>query len=273
VTVARRLAALETSLSPTGRILAWLDEAHAFGSLSAYVDSLLDQPPEAFSINRLAHDAASAARLDLSRKPAEVVDAAVRRALRATIFRFDLVIRINVVAHELIDREALLYLVFAGQLGLLVSADRAERRSDPTHLRRMAQCRDLTALRVAELVAAQEARSSAERRYLDGHPALFPDGVDHWVERLRLAEELAVMADRIAELDGVPPAAPADPDALATRAAVLAADLVEPARAAALEKLDEGGQALTIATAWLRSKLEPLPAVTDPDGLPPAATR
>ena len=35
------------------------------------------------------------------------------------------------------------------------------------------------------------------------------------------------------------------------------ADLVEPAKAAALDKLDEGQRALGIANAWLRTKLAP----------------
>jgi hypothetical protein len=43
VTLVRRLGAVEQSLTPTQRVLAWLDEAHAFGTLSAYVDFLLDQ--------------------------------------------------------------------------------------------------------------------------------------------------------------------------------------------------------------------------------------
>jgi hypothetical protein len=85
---------------------------------------------------------------------------------------------------------------------------------------------------------------------------LFPDGIDQWSEQLRLNQELAVMAERIAELDGLPPAASTDPDIVARRAAVLAADLTEPARSSALEKLDEGLQAHRIATGWLRSKLE-----------------
>jgi hypothetical protein len=33
------------------------------------------------------------------------------------------------------------------------------------------------------------------------------------------------------------------------------ADLVEPAKAAALDKLDEGQRALGIATGWLRAKM------------------
>jgi hypothetical protein len=187
VTVARRLAALETSLGPTERVLAWLDEAQAFGSLTAYVDSLLDQPPETFPINRLAREAASAARTEMKR-PAEAVDEAVRRALRATIFRFELVVRINVLAHEMIDREALIYAALAGQLAILVSDERTERRSDPAYSRRMAQCRDISAGRVVELLAAQEARSIVEQRYLGGHPALFLDGIDQSAEQLRLAQ-------------------------------------------------------------------------------------
>ena len=106
MTVARRLDALETSLMPTGRVIAWLEEAHAYGSLSAYVAYLVDQPAEAFPINRLTREAAAAARAEVGRKPPDVVDAAVRKALRATVVRFDLVLRMNVVAHEMIEREA-----------------------------------------------------------------------------------------------------------------------------------------------------------------------
>jgi hypothetical protein len=62
------------------------------------------------------------------------------------------------------------------------------------------------------------------------------------------------MADRLCELDGVAPFVPPDPDATAKRVMTHLADLVEPARSATLDKLDEGRQALTIATNWLRSK-------------------
>ena len=81
------------------------------------------------------------------------------------------------------------------------------------------------------------------------------------------------MADHLAELDGLPPAAPTDPDAVATSAAVLLADLVEPARATTLEKLDEGRRALTIATGWLRSRLEPSRAGIVGDSAPETPTR
>jgi len=272
MTVARRLDALEANLTPTQRILAWLDEAHAFGDLDAYVESLLDQPPDALPINRLVREAHKGARTALRGKPAEVVDAAVRKTLRETVFRFDLVIRINVSAHEMVDRETLLYLVFAGQLALLASEDPKDRRSDSTHGRRLAHCRDLAFRRVDELLALQEARSIAEGRYLDGRAALFPDAATAWAQEVQRAMELAVMAGSLAELDGVPPAAPTDLDAVSARAAILVRDLVEPARSTALDKLDEGRQALTIATDWLRSKVRPLPAANDRSGPPTAAT-
>jgi hypothetical protein len=255
MTVARRLDALETSLTPTGRVIAWLEEAHAYRSLSGYVDYLLDQPAEAFPINRLTREAAAAARAEVGRKPPDVVDAAVRKALRATVVRFELVLRINVTAHEMIEREVLLYAAFAAQIGMLVSDDRAERRVDPAYRRHLGQARDLSSQRVDELLAAQEARSIVEARYFEGHVALFPDAVDQWAERVRLAMELAVMTDRIAELDRLPPGVRTEPEAVSARAVALAADLVGPARATALEKLDEGHHAHRIATDWLRSRL------------------
>jgi hypothetical protein len=165
------------------------------GTGSAYVDSLLDQSADAFPINRLAREAAMATRTALRTKPREVANPAVRKALHETVFRFDLVMRINVIAHEMVDREGLLYMVFAGQLALLASEDRKEQVADPAHGRRLALCREFTAGRVTELLAAQAARSIVEGRYLDGHRALFPDAVVAWTARLQEAESLAVMAE------------------------------------------------------------------------------
>jgi hypothetical protein len=228
--------------------------AHAFGGLSACVDSLLDQPPEAFPFNRLTREATSAARRALRGKPAETVATGDRQALRATIFRFELVMRINVVTHEMIECEDLIYAALAGMLGMLTSDDRPERLTNQSYRSRLAQCRDVTVSRVDELLAPEQARSVVEERYLDGRVALFPDDRRDWAERLVLARDLAVMADRIAELDGLEPAAPISPEAMPARVAVLVADLVEPSRASTRDKLDEGRSALAIATSWLRSK-------------------
>jgi hypothetical protein len=180
---------------------------------------------------------------------------AVRIALRETVFRFELVMRVNVTAHELLDREVLIETIFASQLAMLAGDVHKERLKDDSHLRRLDQCRRLTFLRVNELLAVRDARSSVETRYLDGHGALFPDVGTAFDEQLRRSQELAVMALHLAELDGVEPAPDEEPEALALRVGELVADLVEPAKSEALDKLGEGRQSLEVAAGWVRAKL------------------
>jgi hypothetical protein len=61
----------------------------------------------------------------------------------------------------------------------------------------------------------------------------------------------------MADLDGARAAPTPDREALARRTTELVADLVEPAKANALEKLGEGRRSLDIANAWVRTKLRP----------------
>lgn len=255
MTLERRLAKIDETLSPNQLVLRWLAEAHAFGDIPAYVASLLAEDPPVAPLDRLAREAANGARTAMRGKRPELIDAAVRSALRETLFRYELAMRINVTAHELLDREVLLQAVFASQLAMLLNAQRKERPADEAHLERLAQCRDVTLLRVNELLATKEARLTVEARYLDGRPALFPDIAAAFDKQLRASQELAIMAMRCAELDGVAPAKPADPEAINVRSSQLTADLVEPAKAEALEKLGEGERAFGIAAGWVRGKL------------------
>ena len=140
---------------------------------------------------------------------------------------------------------------------MLLCDRRKERLADESYLRRLAQCRGLTIQRVNELLATREARSTVEARYLDGHGALFPDIAAAFDQQLRRSQELAVTAMHLAELDGVEPPEPDDPETVTLRASQLVADLVEPAKSTALEKLGEGMPAFDIANAWLRTKLAP----------------
>jgi hypothetical protein len=254
VTLARRVAALETALSPTQLVLRWLAEAHGFGDLESYVRSLLVADPYESPLDRLYREAERGVRAGVRGKRGEVVDKAIRSALRETVFRFELVMRINVTVHELLEKEALIDAALSAHIALLTSEGRVARQRDTTSLQRLATLRDLLLLRVSEMQVAQEACSIVEERYLDGHATLFPDAVRAWGEQLTSTQSLAALACRLAELDGVAPPEPPDPEAVSARASELVADLVEPAKSTALEKLGQGTQALRIATNWLRPK-------------------
>ncbi|MFI5259618.1 MAG: hypothetical protein ACHQ01_08435 [Candidatus Limnocylindrales bacterium] len=261
MTQKRRIDAVETLLSPTQLVLRWLAEAHAYRDLVPYVNSLLAVDPPVAPLDRLAREAVHGARTSMRGKRPEQVDAAVRNALRETVFRYELVLRINVTAHEFLDREELISALFASQLAMLLGEVPDREVAGDSHRSRLELCRRLTLLRVNELLASWEARSSVEARYLEGHSALFPDEATRFDKQLRSSQEIAVSAVRSAELDGLEPALPEDPDALAVRAAELVADLVEPAKSEALDKCGEGRQAFDIAAGWVRAKLASTPVV------------
>jgi hypothetical protein len=167
------------------------------------------------------------------------------------------VMRILATTHDLLEREGLIQAALSAHIALLMTEGREHGRRDATYIERFATRRDLLMLRVSELRAAEEARALVEARYLSGHTALFPDAVKAWDAQIANTVTLAGIACRLAELDGVPPAEPPDPDAVSARVAELVADLVEPAKTTALEKLGEGDRAIGIAIGWLRPRLLP----------------
>src|ERR1035437_1041306 len=118
MTLARRVAAIETSLSPTQLVLRWMAEAHSFGDIESYVASLLARDPPVAPLDRLAREAVPSARAAMRGKRPDVVASAIRSALREIVFRFELVMRINATAHELLGQEELIAALFASQLAM-----------------------------------------------------------------------------------------------------------------------------------------------------------
>lgn len=110
--------------------------------------------------------------------------------------------------------------------------------------------------RVAILERAADARTLAAERYLDGRELLFPDLVAAWDAQEQRTREHTAMTLRLAELDGVDVTLPDDDEEAAAGIGSLLADLVEPAKATALEKLGESERGLEIARGWLRAKLD-----------------
>ena len=258
MTADRRLKAMEESLSPTELVLRWLAEAHAYGSFDAYTRALLDQDSNDLPMDRLAREAQTSARTRSRGQPKEDVAAAVRKALVETIFRAQLVLRINALTQEFIDREVLIDGALSAHLGLAVHAGSGQPNDKgPIGL---VPVRDLLFARVTELHAFETARASVQRKHLDGATALFPAAVREWAEQRTRSETLAVTAFRIAELDGRDPPPPDDEATFDARVAQLVADHVEPARSKAYYEVGDGRRGLSLAVAWLRPKTAPTAA-------------
>ena len=252
MTLSRRVAAIETALSPTQLVLRWLADAHSYGSVERYVASLLQGDPPANPLDRLAREAAHGAQAAMRGKRPEVVAEAVRSALRETVFRFELVVQINVRTHELLDREGVIEAALAAHVALLVS----EKPRPAKYAERLARLREVLGFRVRELRAAQEARAMVEERYLS-HPALFPDVARAWDEQVKSTEAIADLAVHLAEVVGVRPSEFHDVEDSSRRTVDLVSDLVQPARSNTLAKLGENERGFANAAGWLRAKMAP----------------
>src|SRR3989442_13325104 len=84
------------------------------------MEALFDRDPSDLPMDRLAREAQTSARTRSRRLPKEDVDAAARKTVIQTIFRAQLVLRINALTHEFIDREVLIDGALSAHLGLAV---------------------------------------------------------------------------------------------------------------------------------------------------------
>jgi hypothetical protein len=251
-TVDRRLAKVEAGLSPTALVLRWLSEAHASDDFTAYTRSLVATEPPVFPLDRLAREAKANATQQVRGRPRAEADTAIDRAIVETVFRFQLVLRITVLAQDFLDREVFIQAALNAYVAIAIS-DGTDAGQAP--FINLVEIRDLLFRRVFELHALEAARVAVEARYLDGVSALFPAGQSGWAKQRTACEREAVIALRLAEFDGAEPPPADDPVAFAARVAQLVADHVEPARSSAWDQLGDGRRAQGLAVRWVRSKL------------------
>ena len=247
--MARRLASLEADSDATDRVVRWLEEAHAYDDFQAYTDAMVAGGLDRLPMDRLPYEAVQAVRIRKG-PPGRDVQQEIDAALRAVPFRVHLVLRIIETTMATLDRETLLhgYLMALAALSETDGDDRGPTLS-------LDRVRDLMMGRVGELLALQEAREIAERRFLGGHTALFPATARAWAEQVHDSQMSAVLTLRFAELDGFPDAAEERPGLPPEgRVERCTADLVEVARIETLSDLNEGPAALVRMQAWYRPR-------------------
>ena len=219
MTAERRLAKIETSLSPTQLVLRWLDEAHAFGDLESYVRSLFAGPVLEGPLDRLARQAERGARMSGVGTRPEVVNKAVRTALRETFFRY----RAR-PAHQRRGprppRPGGPHRCRPRRQPRRPFCREPQRRARPTPRISRGSPNFVTCSSCGSGSFARRRRRAplVEERYLAGHPALFPDAVTAWDAQCTRTKTLADVAVRLAELDGVPRRSPAIPATTSERA-------------------------------------------------------
>ena len=251
MTTERRLAKVEASLTPLELVRRWLAEAHAYDDFTAYFEAILPLGIEGLPLDRLAREARESAETAGRGTPRDDRSKAVQTAIRQTVFLYQLVLRILILATERLDREELRYAALTAQLGLAVSGESilGSRSEALMKLGTMAMTW------ATELRAHEAARDRVETKYFAGTSTLYPETLRRWTEQRQLSDALVDVIGRLAELDGLDPLPGTDPDAFAARVDQLEADHVEPARVKALDEMGDGRRAASIAMQWLAPKL------------------
>ncbi len=266
MTLGQRLAKLEGALPPKAAALRWLVEAHGFGSLAAYVAWLVDQPRSAAPLVRVPAQAEAATRAAMRGQPHDIVERAVREAVRDAVFLVELVLNLNRSAEETVRLEGLRYAALAWEMRARraeaqIDGHRASSRRRGTSAQWWREWRAAVASWVNDLALAEAARMHLERLYLDGHASLFPDLATEWQRLREQAEQLAGLGGAA---EGRPPrgrrAVPplwADRSTVGTTerewARAKAAHLADMVRSSALDLLGDTDGAAAIAERRLRS--------------------
>jgi hypothetical protein len=203
VTLARRLAKLEASRTPTQVVLAWLAEAHEYPTLPEYVASPTDAPTEAWPLGRIGVQVETAVRASVKGKPKDVWQA-VRRAVGDAWFLFELVLHLNLGARQIRDVEGLRWALLTKWLGLLpAEAELAERsgQGDPEHAEPEAtDWRAALALSLTTLCTEQAPRAKLGQAYFEGRSVLFPALSQEWADLVARVQGLAQIADGLPAL-------------------------------------------------------------------------
>ncbi|MGO9180784.1 MAG: hypothetical protein ACLQHS_16205 [Candidatus Limnocylindrales bacterium] len=269
MTLARRLAKLEASRTPTEIVLAWLAEAHTYSTLPEYFASLTDTPMEAWPLGRIGAQVETAVRASVKGNGPDVWQA-VRRSVGDAFVLFELVLHLNVDGRALRDVEGLRWALLTKWLGLLsTEAELAERThlGDQEHaLQEATDWRDVLALSLTSLYTEQVARASLEQAYFGNRSVLFPELAQDWADLVERLEWLTQHAQALPALrtDGTPVCLDELRGKAGESAQARVRELSLTARVEALEMLGEHERVAVIMERHLQALAEP--ASRGPEG-------
>ena len=181
--MSRRLDRLEGSLHPKEAVKRWLDEAHAYGSLPAYVDSIIDQPETAQPFIALPSQVEKAVWEATRGRRLGFIKEVTLEAVGDTVFLLRLVVGLSTCVAEILRVDRLRHAALVGWSRALdaegvKSADRSDWRRGVASLH-------------GTLIGTERARAAAEAKYLDGHDCVFPELAAEWRGLCAAAEHLA----------------------------------------------------------------------------------
>ena len=159
-------------------------EAHAFGSLPAYVESLIDQPEAAQPLVALPSQVEKAVWGSMRGHRTDLIKGVTREAVGDTVFLLRLVLDLNVHVEQVLGVERLRHASLYWWSRAL-DPDRRTRKTLPP------EWSGGVATLLGALDGTDAARRAAEARYLDGHDCLFPHLAVDWTDLLGAAEMLA----------------------------------------------------------------------------------
>lgn len=189
MSVAARLDRLEASLHPLDAVLLWLDQAHAFGRLGIYAAWLVEQPATSAPYERLPTVIEGSVRAALRGRKVEIIDAAVGKAITGALFRLGLVLELDTLGQRILDLERLRATALHWQHRAMAA------EAAPPAAGALSAWREAVMELDARLEVFTIACADLETRYLDGHPALFPETATDLVELTAVVAGLATLRD------------------------------------------------------------------------------
>ena len=254
----RRLAKLESSLSPTEAVLAWLADAQQFQNIDDQARAIARLPVEAAPLSVIGQRIESSVRAAMKGQPADNVRDAVRRAVGDGAFLFSLVLQINAQTFEMAKVEGLRAAAMFFWMGSLLGGPRAEDlppAEGKVYRQELAECwaswRSVVDRLSLDVQVENEARARLEKSYFGGHDVFFRDVAEAWSSHVDAVERLAGLAEAML-LPGKPRGRRRDPGASVSmvpfeeRVAYRAQTLADDARVRAFEIMGERERAAAI---------------------------